>query len=534
MIRIEEIAKKAGIEEEYVEPYGKYKAKIDLRIMDTLKDKKDGKLVLVTAITPTKAGEGKTTTSIALAEGLAKIGQKAMLVLREPSLGPVFGIKGGATGGGLARIEPSEEINLHFTGDMHALTSSINLISAIIDNHIFQGNELHIDPSRIVWPRAMDMNDRALRTITVNQGEKNGTPRTDHFVITVASELMAILCLAKDENDFMERTKKIIVAYNDQDEPIYVRDLKISHAIMKLMKEALKPNLVQTLEGNPALVHGGPFANIAHGCNSLIATKLGLKLAPIVVTEAGFGADLGAEKFLDIKCREGHLHPDMVVMVATIRALKMHGGQALDDIRTLNVDALLKGTCNLKQHIENMKQYGLPVIVAINHFADDHKEEVEALTSWCKKEGYSVTFLDGFLKGGEGSIDLAKEVVKTLNETTSHYHPLYDVKLPLEEKIEIIAKKIYHATHVEYTLEAKEQMEKFKKMGYEYIPVCMAKTPQSFSDDPKVLGAPQDFTITVREVRLSAGANFIVCLTGSILTMPGLPKVPAAVKMEEE
>lgn len=534
MERIEQIAIKAGIDEAFVEPYGKYKAKIDTHIMKKLEDRPNGKLVLVTAITPTKAGEGKTTTSIALAEGFGKIGQKAMLVLREPSLGPVFGIKGGATGGGFATIEPSEEINLHFTGDMHALTSSINLISAIIDNHIFQGNELHIDPKRIVWPRAMDMNDRALRNIQVALGEKNGIVREDHFVITVASELMAILCLAKDEQDFIERVQRVIVAYNDKNEPVHIRDLKISQAILKLMREALKPNLVQTQERNPVLVHGGPFANIAHGCNSLIATKMALKLAPIVVTEAGFGADLGAEKFLDIKCRIGELTPQLVIMVATIRALKMHGKQDINALQQLNVQALLEGTCNLKQHVENMKKFGLPVLIAINHFKDDHEEEVQALTEWCKSEGYPVCFLDGYLKGGEGAAPLARKVVDMLEKTSSQYHPLYDLDQTIEEKIECICKEIYHAEQVIYTIEAKEQIALYKKMGYEKLPICMAKTPQSFTDDPKVLGAPQHFTITIREVKLSAGAGFLVALTGAILTMPGLPKLPAAVKMEEE
>jgi formate--tetrahydrofolate ligase len=528
-----EVAKTAGIDERFVEPYGKYKAKIDMSILDTLKNNKNGKLVLVTAITPTKAGEGKTTTSIALTEGLAKIKQKALLCLREPSLGPVFGIKGGATGGGLASIEPKEDINLHFTGDMHALTSSINLIAAIIDNHIYQGNELNIDPNNIVWKRAMDMNDRALREVTVGQGEKNGVARKDGFVITVASELMAILCLAKDDEDFMNRTNKIIVAYTYEGKPITVKDLRISHAIMKLMKHALKPNLVQTEENNPVLVHGGPFANIAHGCNSIIALKLALKLAPVVVTEAGFGADLGAEKFMDICCREGNLHPDGVVMVATIRALKMHGGQSLDNITELNVDALIKGAENLKIHLENMKKYKVPVIVAINHFAIDHEEEVAALTVWCQKQGYVVSFLDGFLKGGDGSIDLANKVMDMLHNERSNYKTLYDVEDPIKDKIETICKEIYRAGEVKYTDKALEQIAKYEKMGFAHTPICMAKTPQSLTDDSNIIGAPQGFTITIREVNLSAGAGFLVPLTGKILTMPGLPKVPAAVKMED-
>ncbi|MCQ2741813.1 MAG: formate--tetrahydrofolate ligase [Bacilli bacterium] len=534
LIEINKIAEKAGIAPEFVEPYGKLKAKIDVApLMETLKDKENGKLVLVTAITPTKAGEGKTTTSIALAEGFGRIGVKAMLALREPSLGPVFGIKGGATGGGLASIGPSEDINLHFTGDMHALTSSINLISAIIDNSIYQGNPLNIDPNRIVWKRAMDMNDRALRSITVGQDDPKGEPRHDEFVITVASEMMAILCLAKDENDFVNRVRRIIVAYTKDGKPVTVNELNISHAIMKLMREALKPNLVQTLENNPVLVHGGPFANIAHGCNSIIATKLALKLAPITITEAGFAADLGAEKFLDIKCRAAGIKPNLVVMVATIRALKMHGGLAFEDLAKEDVEALEKGLPNLEVHLENIKKYGLPVVVAINHFGSDSEKEVACLRKWCEEKGYKVAFLDGFIKGGEGSIELAELVKKTLDEEQSNYHPIYDLKLPVKEKIETICKNIYGAKDVVYTEKAEEQIKLYTEMGYGDSFICMAKTPQSLSDDPKVLGAPKGFTITIREVNLSAGAGFIVPLTGKIMTMPGLPKVPAAVKMED-
>ena len=531
---IYEIAKIAHIPEECVEPYGKYKAKIDYSLFDAVKDRPDGKLVLVTAITPTKAGEGKTTTSIALAEGMAKIGQEALLCLREPSLGPVFGIKGGATGGGLASIAPSEDINLHFTGDMHALTSSINLIAAIIDNSIYQGNPLRIDANRVVWKRAMDMNDRALRNVNVAGGDPNGTPREDHFVITVASELMAILCLATSEEDFQNRVNSILVAYDLDGKPIFLKDLKISHAIMKLMRQALKPNLVQTLENNPVLVHGGPFANIAHGCNSLFATKLGLKLAPIVITEAGFAADLGAEKFLDIKCRVGGLHPDCVVLVATIRALKMHGGQPFEELANKDCDALRNGLENLKIHYENLRKYGLPVVVAINHFASDDPEEIEVLRQYCLDNGYPVEFLDGFLRGGEGSIDLAKRVVATLESTSSSYHPLYDLNLPIKEKIEAICKEIYRAGNVVYSETALKQIAEYEALGYGDAYVCIAKTPQSLTDDPKVLGAPQGFTISIREVNLSAGARFVVPLTGQILTMPGLPKVPAAVKMEDQ
>lgn len=534
LLKIKDIAKKAGIKEEYIEPYGNYKAKINMDILKKLDNKPNGKLVLVTAITPTKAGEGKTTTSIALADGLAKIKQKCMLVLREPSLGPVFGIKGGATGGGKVCIAPSEEINLHFTGDMHALTSSINLISAIIDNHIFQGNELNIDPNKIVWRRALDMNDRALREITVAQGKNNGTVRQDGFVITVASELMAIMCLAENPEDFINRVNKITVAYTYDDKAITVKDLKISKAIYKLMREALKPNLVQTLEHNPCLVHGGPFANIAHGCNSIIATKLGLKLADIVVTEAGFGADLGAEKFLDIKCRFGGLKPSMAVMVATIRALKVHGGVQIENIKEENVEALIEGCANLERHVENIKKFGLPVVVAINHFADDTENEIQALTKWCKSKGYPVSFLDGFMKGGDGAVDLANKVVETLETKKSNYHPLYNVNLPIKEKIKIIAKEIYRAKDVVFSDEAAEHIAKFEKMGFANTPVCIAKTPQSFTDNAKIVGAPTDFVVTVRDVTLSSGAGFVVALTGNILTMPGLPKIPAAIKMEEE
>ena len=532
---ITEIAKTAGIPLEFVEPYGKYKAKIDEEALRrSLGDKPDGKLILVTAITPTKAGEGKTTTSIALAEGFGQIGQQAMLCLREPSLGPVFGIKGGATGGGLASIAPAEDINLHFTGDMHALTSSINLISAVIDNSIYQGNPLNIDPERIVWKRAMDMNDRALRSLTVSLDDPKATPRHDEFVITVASEMMAIMCLAKSKEDFLARVRRIIVAYDIAGKPITVDDLKISHAIMKLMREALKPNLVQTLEHNPVLVHGGPFANIAHGCNSLLATGLALKLAPITITEAGFGGDLGAEKFLDIACREGGFKPSMAVVVATIRALKTHGGMAFEDLANPNVELLEKGMGNLETHCENIKKYGLPIVVAINHFAQDSDEEIAFLEKWCDEKGYPYAFLDGFLEGGKGSVALARKVLEVLDTQENHYHPIYDLKSPLEEKIETICKTIYGAGNVVYEEKALKQLSAYKELGFSDAYVCMAKTPQSLTDDPKVIGAPKGFTITVREANLSAGANFVVPLTGKVMTMPGLPKVPAAVKMEDK
>ena len=531
---ITDVAKVANIKEDYLDLYGKYKAKIDLSLLEDLKDKKEGKLVLVTAITPTKAGEGKTTISIALAEGLAKVGTNCMLALREPSLGPVFGLKGGATGGGKASIQPKDDINLHFTGDMHALTSSINLIAAVIDNHIFQGNELNIDPNKIVWTRALDMNDRALRSITVMQDEKKGQPRHDSFVITVASEMMAILCLAKDSEDFKNRVNNILVAYTFDNKPVYLRDLRISNAIMKLMREALKPNLVQTEENNPTLVHGGPFANIAHGCNSIIALKMALKLGDVVVTEAGFGADLGAEKFLDICCPTGGFTPKGIVMVATIRALKEHGGVEFDNLQIPNVEALKLGVANLKLHLENIEKFGLPVVVAINHFEDDSKDEIEWLTKWCEDNNYSVSFVDGFAKGGEGSIDLANKVNQMLATKPSNYHKLYDYNLPIKDKIETVCKEIYRAGEVIFSEEALKQIDQIEKLGYTKTAVCLAKTPLSITDNPKIYGAPIGCTINVREVKLSAGANFIVALTGKVMTMPGLPKVPAAVKMEDE
>ena len=534
MQNIYKIAEKLNINEEYVIPYGKDKAKIDLAIKKELKNNKNGKLVLVTAITPTKVGEGKTTTSICLHDGFHRIGVNSLLCLREPSLGPVFGIKGGATGGGKASLTPSEDINLHFTGDMHALTSSINLIAAIIDNHIFQGNELNIDPERILWKRALDMNDRALRSVTVMQDEKKGQPRHDEFVITVASELMAILCLASDEEDFQRRIKNIIVAYSKDNKPVRLEQLRISNAIMKLMRTALNPNLVQTLEENPVFVHGGPFANIAHGCNSIIATKLALQLAPVVITEAGFGADLGAEKFMDIACRVGNLHPDAVVMVATIRALKMHGGQPFEELDQENVEALLKGTCNLKKHMENIQKYGVPVVVNINHFTQDTENETKALCKWCEENGYEYAFCSGYSDGSEGCVEIAKLVKKTLEAKESHYHPLYDVNLPISEKISMICKEIYGAGEIVYTDEALKQIDEFAALGFDKTPICIAKTPQSLTDNPKILGAPTGFTVTIREVRLSAGANFLVPLTGKVMTMPGLPKVPAAVLMEEK
>ena len=533
---IGKVAKKFGICEEFLEYYGKYKAKVDFdKLYANLKNKKDGKLVLVTAITPTKAGEGKTTTTIALIDGLAKIQQKAIGCLREPSLGPVFGLKGGATGGGKVTIEPQEDINLHFTGDMHALTSSINLISAIIDNHIYQGNELNINPNKIVWKRSLDMNDRELRTIQIGLGsDKNGIVREDHFQITVASEMMAIMCLAKNEDDFIERVKNIIVAYTFDDKPVYLKDLKISKAIDKLMREALKPNIVQTQEHNLVFVHGGPFANIAHGCSSLMATKLALKLAPVVVTEAGFGSDLGAEKFFDIKLRIGNLNPNCVVLVATIRALKLHGGVNFEDLEKENIEALEIGFKNLEQHYQNMRKYNVPVVVAINHFKQDSDNEVKKLIELLNKNYYPYAFLDGFLKGGEGSRELANKVMEILDTKKSDFSPLYSLDLSIEEKIEKIAKEIYRADGIDISEVAKAKIEQYRLLGKENLPICIAKTQSSFSDDAKLLNAPRNFTLHVKDVSLSNGAGFIVVYTGNILTMPGLPKIPAAVKMESE
>ena len=533
---IGKVAKKFGICEDFLEYYGNFKAKVDFKkIWNEVKNNEDGKLVLVTAITPTKAGEGKTTTTIALIDGLAKINQKAIGCLREPSLGPVFGLKGGATGGGKVTIEPHEDINLHFTGDMHALTSSINLISAVIDNHIYQGNELNIDPNKIVWKRSLDMNDRELRTINIGLGsDKNGIKREDHFQITVASELMAIMCLAKDETDFINRVRKIIVAYTFDDKPVYLEDLKISVAILKLMKEALKPNIVQTQEHNLVFVHGGPFANIAHGCSSLIATRLALKLSPLVITEAGFASDLGAEKFFDIKCRTGNLNPNAVVLVATIRALKLHGGIEFDDLDHENLEALENGFKNLEQHYQNLRKFNVPVVVAINHFKSDSQNEVKKLMELLNKNYFPFAFLDGYLNGGEGSRELASKVMEVLETKRSNFAPIYKLTSQIEDKIEILAKEIYRADGVEYSDLAKQKLELYKNMGKDNLPVCIAKTQSSFSDDAKLLNAPRGFKLHVKDLSLSNGAGFIVVYCGNILTMPGLPKIPAAVKMEDE
>ena len=530
---ITEIAKKACIDEKYIEQYGRYKAKVDYSYLRDNKNTADGKLILVTAITPTPAGEGKTTTSVGLADGLNKIGKKAIAALREPSLGPVFGIKGGAAGGGYAQVIPMEDINLHFTGDFHAIGAANNLLAAMIDNHIQQGNTLGIDPKEITWKRAVDMNDRQLRNIVDGLGGRvNGVPREDGFDITVASEVMAVLCLSSDITDLKERLGKIIIGYNYDKEPVTAKDLKAEGAMAALLKDALNPNLVQTLEHTPAFVHGGPFANIAHGCNTVTATKMAMKSADYVVTEAGFAADLGAEKFFDIKCREAGIKPSAVVIVATIRALKYHGGVKKDDLNKENKEALIKGMPNLIQHIDNIRNvYGLPCVVAINAFPADTHNEFEALLSECEKIGVKAVLSDVWAKGGEGGIELANEVVKLCDEEST-FRFAYEDELSIEEKIEAIAKKVYHADGVEFTKKAKKQAEKFTELGYSSLPICIAKTQYSFSDDPSLIGAPRGFNITVRNLKISAGAGFIVALTGDIMTMPGLPKHPAAERID--
>lgn len=530
-LEISEIAKKLGVPDKYLEPYGHYKAKINLDFRKELEKNEEGDLVLVTAITPTKAGEGKTTMTIGIGDALSLLNAKPVICLREPSMGPVFGIKGGAAGGGYAQVVPMEDINLHFTGDMHAITSANNLIAACLDNHIHQGNELNINPERVVWKRCLDVNDRALREITVAQGKGNGVVRKDGFVITVATEIMAIMCLSHDLEDFKERVGNCIVAYTYDDRPVKVKELGIVGSVGLLMKDALNPNLVQTLGGTPVLMHGGPFANIAHGCNSIIATKMGLKLGKIVVTEAGFGADLGAEKFLDIKCRIGGLKPKCVVVVATIRALKMHGGMDKEHLNEENVEALLKGYPNLEKHIENVKQYGIPYVVAINKFPSDTKAEVKALFDRCAADGHKVYEADVYMKGGEGAIEVAKAIQEEVKKP-SQLTCCYELNEPIKTKIEKICTKIYGAKDVVYLKEADDMLKVIEKNGYQNGFICMAKTPNSLSDDAKIVGRPRDFTITVREVRLSAGANFIVVLTGAVMTMPGLPKVPAANKID--
>lgn len=533
MLPITEVAGKLGIGEEDIELYGRYKAKLSMDLIKRVQDKPDGKLILVTAITPTPAGEGKSTTTVGLAQGLAKIGQKVIVALREPSLGPCMGIKGGAAGGGYSQVVPMEDINLHFTGDFHAITSAHMLLAAMLDNHIQQGNALNIDPRRIVWKRVVDMNDRELRNIVVGLGGKaHGVPRQDGFDITVASEVMAILCLATGLHDLKERLSKIIVAYDYSGNPINAGMLKAQGAMAALLKDAVKPNLVQTLENVPAIIHGGPFANIAHGCNSVMATKTALKLADYTITEAGFGADLGAEKFFDIKCRYAGLKPDAVVLVATVRALKMHGGVPKTELATPDVEAVKRGIVNLEKHIENIKQYSLPLVVAINAFAQDTPEELEAIRSHCAAHGVNVALSEVFAKGGEGGIELAKEVVALATSGKADFKLLYGEELSLKEKIETIAKKIYGAVGVNYTKEANNALKDFEKMGYGHLPVCMAKTQYSFSDDPALLGRPEGFEITIKNCRIAAGAGFVVVLTGDIMTMPGLPKVPAAEKID--
>ena len=529
MKKITEIAANLGIEEDEVEQYGHYKAKLNQKLFNRLADKPDGKLILVTAINPTPAGEGKTTTSVGLCEAMNKTGRKAILALREPSLGPVFGIKGGAAGGGYSQVVPMEDINLHFTGDMHAITAANNLLAALMDNHIQQGNALGIDVRRILFKRVLDMNDRALRNIVIGMGGKvNGIPREDHFQITVASEIMAILCLATDLEDLKERLGNILVAYTYSGAPVFARDLHAVGAMTALLRDAINPNLVQTLEGNPALIHGGPFANIAHGCNSVRATKLALKLADYTITEAGFGSDLGAEKFFDIKCRCAGLKPDCTVLVATIRALKYNGGVAKPDLTKENVEALEKGIVNLGVHIENLKKFGVPVVVAINHFYTDTDAEIAVVRDYCEKHGAKVAFSDVFLKGGEGGIELANAVVETIEGTKSEYKPLYDEKLTVREKLDIIAKEIYRADGVNFAPKAAKALREIEDLGLDRVPVCVAKTQYSLSDDPAKLGKPEHFSITVSDVRASAGAGFVVVYTGDVMVMPGLPKVPAA------
>ena len=529
MLKITDVAAKLGISEDDVELYGRYKAKLSMDLIRRVQDKPSGKLILVTAITPTPAGEGKSTTTVGLAQALNKLGKKVIVTLREPSLGPCMGMKGGAAGGGYSQVVPMEDINLHFTGDFHAITSAHMLLAAMLDNHIQQGNALNIDPRRICWKRVVDMNDRELRNIVVGLGGKaHGVPREDGFDITVASEVMAILCLANDLHDLKERLSKIIVAYDYSGKPVTAGQIKAHGAMAALLKDAIKPNMVQTLEHVPAIIHGGPFANIAHGCNSVMATKTGMKLADYTITEAGFGADLGAEKFFDIKCRYAGLKPDAAVIVATVRALKMHGGVAKNDLKIPNVEAVKKGLVNLEKHIENVKKFGVPVVVAINIFAQDTEEELEAVREHCAKHGVNVALSDVFARGGEGGIDLAKEVITLAESNTADFHPLYDLDMPLKAKIETIAKEIYGADGVTYSKDANKALKEFEELGFGNLPVCMAKTQYSFSDDASLVGRPSGFKINIASCRLSAGAGFIVVLSGNILTMPGLPRIPAA------
>lgn len=530
---ISDIAEKLGISADELEFYGKYKAKLPLSLLKKYENKEDGKLILVTAINPTPAGEGKTTVTVGLGEAMNRIGKKAVIALREPSMGPVFGIKGGAAGGGYAQVIPMEDINLHFTGDMHAITAANNLLCAIIDNHIQQGNELRIDPRRILFKRCLDMNDRALRNVVIGLGGKvNGVPREDGFMITVASEIMAILCLSSGIKDLKDRLGSILTAYTYDGTPVYARDLNAVGSMAALLKDAIKPNLVQTLENTPALMHGGPFANIAHGCNSVTATRLALKLGDYCITEAGFGADLGAEKFLDIKCRCAGLKPSCVVIVATIRALKYNGGVPKTELSKENTVALKNGIVNLETHIENMKKYGLPVVVAINRFATDTEAEIETIEAFCKEKDVPVSLTEVFARGGEGGKELAEKVVKTIETKEAHFKPIYDEKLSIKEKLNVLANEIYRAGDVVFTSNAEKAISEIEKLGKDKLPICVAKTQYSLSDDPQKLGSPKGFTLTVRDVRLSAGAGFIVALTGDIMTMPGLPKQPAAYKID--
>lgn len=524
-----EVAAKLDIKEDELECYGKYKAKLSSDIWERVKDNKDGKLILVTAINPTPAGEGKTTTSVGLGEAFNRLNKKAVIALREPSLGPCFGIKGGAAGGGYAQVVPMEDLNLHFTGDFHAITSANNLLAALLDNHIQQGNILGIDPERIVWKRCIDMNDRVLRNIVVGLGKKtDGVVRQDHFVITVASEIMAILCLAENMKDLKQRLGKIIVAYTYEDKPVTADDIQATGAMAALLKDTVKPNLIQTLEHTPALVHGGPFANIAHGCNSVAATRIGLKLADYCITEAGFGADLGAEKFFDIKCRMSGLKPDVAVLVATVRALKYNGGVPKDDLAAPDIEALKSGIVNLEKHIENIQQFGVPVVVTLNKFASDSEEELAYVKDFCIGHNCEFALSEVWEKGGEGGIELANKVIETVENKKSDFHTIYNNEASLTEKIETIAEKIYGADGVEYDTQAVKQLKRLTELGFGSFPVCMAKTQFSFSDDPKLLGRPENFKIHVREVYVSAGAGFVVVLTGSVMTLPGLPKKPAA------
>ena len=530
---IEKIAAEIGLTKDEIELYGKYKAKISDEYIKRIENNKEGKLILVTAINPTPAGEGKTTTTVGLGQAFGKLGKKSIIALREPSLGPCFGIKGGAAGGGYAQVVPMEDLNLHFTGDFHAITSANNLLSAVLDNHIQQGNELHIDTRQIVWKRCLDMNDRVLRNIVVGLGSKtDGTVREDHFVITVASEIMAILCLANDIGDLKNRLSRIVVAYDYEGNPVTAEQLKAVGSMAALLKDALKPNLIQTLEHTPALVHGGPFANIAHGCNSVRATKTALKMADYVITEAGFGADLGAEKFFDIKCRMAGLNPDAVVLVATVRALKYNGGINKNELKEPNLSALKKGIVNLEKHIDNIKKYGVPVIVTLNSFVSDSKEEVEFVENFCKEKDCDFALSEVWEKGSKGGYALAEMVLNTLENKKSNFCPLYDEKLPIKEKISIIAKEIYGADDVNYSSNAEKQIKRLEELAYGELPICMAKTQYSLSDNPEKLGRPSGFTITVREVYVSAGAGFVVALTGNVMTMPGLPKNPAAYNID--